>query len=413
MKNITSLYSLGIIFLLASLELVAQPKDTLNVGVLVYDEVELLDFAGPAEVFAAASYYTDLYYFNVYTVAKKSLAKSQGFLDITPNYSIQNAPASDILVLPGGGANRVIEDAPTMDWVKKNHKDALHTLTVCSGVYILNKLGALEGLRVTAHHKSLPHLKTILGEEYVAEDVKFVDNGKVITAAGVSSGIEGALWLVAKIAGYEASHRLARYLEYPYWKMDNGNIAFDLQNTAAILMKDSNVIPHFGLLDVLGHRALSRGDTASARQYFKTNQSLYPGNVLTYHSLALVLGSGKEWVPLTYENFLMYAEKEGIQAGKSMYEKAKKHYPGWKIFSAQDMYMYGKRMVWAERYEEGITALEMGIEAYPKVPRLYLELSSLYEKSGKTKAAIEVLRTAKALFPSHEAISSQVKSLTN
>ena len=89
MKNITSLYSLGIIFLLASLELVAQPTDTLNVGVLVYDEVELLDFAGPAEVFAAASYYTDLYYFNVYTVAKKSLAKSQGFLDITPNYSIQ------------------------------------------------------------------------------------------------------------------------------------------------------------------------------------------------------------------------------------------------------------------------------------------------------------------------------------
>jgi len=131
-------------FSLTGLLAASEPKRyTKNVAVLLYDGVEVLDFSGPAEVFASASGYGangQEKAFHLYTVSrKKSPVVSQGFLHVIPDYSIEDSPKPDILILPGGGSGIVTGDAEWMEWVKTAGRDAEHVLTVCTGAFIAGK----------------------------------------------------------------------------------------------------------------------------------------------------------------------------------------------------------------------------------------------------------------------------------
>lgn len=379
--------------------LAAQKKDTLNVAVLMYDGVELLDFAGPAEVFAAASYYTDIYHFNVYTVARESKLKSQGFLEITSNFSFTDAPKSNILVLPGGNAGPAINDEKTQQWIGQEITDNTSILTVCSGIYFLDKPGKLNDIQVTSHHKILPFLKEQLNPENVIEDVKYVDSGNIVTSAGVSSGIEGALLMLSKIAGVEVANRTSRYMEYHQWDLGNGKITYDVYKEASNYIKSNTLKPDFGVLDIAGHIALRENRLSDALKFFQTNSRYHPNSSLSYYSLAQAKKKKGELVPPVYEDFLNVLRTEGAQKAKAIFEKTKQQHPEWVLFTLKDISVRGTNLFYNEQYKEAETVLKMGVEQYPDIKELYVQLIETQLKMEKPNEAKNMLERALLIFP--------------
>lgn len=176
--------------------------------------VEVLDFAGPMEVFSYAG-------FDVAVVSKtKAQITSQGILKITPDYSIADAPEADILAFFGGNAGSAADDPEVIAWVKKQQPD--YYFSVCTGAFIAGKAGLLDNLTVTTFHESIEGLRKALPKTKVLANVRFVDNGRVMTTAGISAGIDGALHLVAKIRGEAAAKQIAAYMEYDKWVPGQG-----------------------------------------------------------------------------------------------------------------------------------------------------------------------------------------------
>lgn len=179
--------------------------------------VEVLDFAGPMEVFAYAGY-------DVFTVSKTNQPiLSQGILKVTPDYSIKDAPESNILAFFGGNAHNAYRDKEVMKWVKNRKNVDIH-FSVCTGALVLAKAGILDGNTATTFHTALDGLEKQYPKIDVRRDVRFVDNGTVITTAGVSAGIDGALHLVAKLQGLAKAKEVAFYMEYDKWKPGEGLI---------------------------------------------------------------------------------------------------------------------------------------------------------------------------------------------
>lgn len=190
-------------------------KQIKKIAFYLQDGVEVLDFAGPMEVFSYAGY-------EVFTVSKtKEPIKSQGILKVIPDYSIEDAPKADILAFFGGNASRAYQDSSVIDWIKKQTEVEYH-FSVCTGAFVLAEAGILDGMTATTFHNSLNALEENYPEIEVLREVRFVDNGKVITTAGISAGIDGALHLVAKFQGLNAARRTAFYMEYDNWVPGDG-----------------------------------------------------------------------------------------------------------------------------------------------------------------------------------------------
>jgi D-alanyl-D-alanine carboxypeptidase (penicillin-binding protein 5/6) len=192
----------------------AQPpsKNRKNVAVFVHNGVELLDFAGPAETFAAADRGRA---FNVYTVAASADdVISQGFLRIKPKYTLANCPKPDLIVLPGGATRIPLGDERVIKWIQQSTPDSEIVMSVCTGAFLLAKAGLLDDKEATTHWGSIEALKKSAPKTKVHSDRRYVDNGKVVTCAGVSAGIDGALHVVDRLLGKQAAQDTARYMEY-------------------------------------------------------------------------------------------------------------------------------------------------------------------------------------------------------
>jgi transcriptional regulator GlxA family with amidase domain len=190
----------------------AAPALRRKVAILIWDGVELLDFAGPAEVFTTTDRGRA---FEVYTVsAELHPVVSQGFLSINPQHAFRGAPRPDILLVPGGNADIPIGSASTMEWVRTTSHAAEITMSVCTGSLVLAAAGLLDGLEATTWHGSLDQLRTLAPRARVVGDRRFVDNGRIVTAAGVSAGIDAALHLVHRLVGDDAARDSARWIEY-------------------------------------------------------------------------------------------------------------------------------------------------------------------------------------------------------
>ena len=188
-----------------------------KIAFYLQEGVEVLDFAGPMEVFAYAGY-------EVFTISKtKDPITSQGVLKVIPDYSIDDAPNADVLAFFGGNAQNAYKDKKVMSWVKK-YSQANFYFSVCTGAFVLAEAGILDGNTATTFHSALNGLEKMYPKVKVRRDVRFVDNGKVITTAGVSAGIDGALHLVARFQGLEKAKRVAFYMEYDKWKPGEGLI---------------------------------------------------------------------------------------------------------------------------------------------------------------------------------------------
>lgn len=188
------------------------PAARRQVAILLWDGVELLDFAGPAEVFTRAQHGRA---FEVYTVAaERHPVVSQTFLSINPQHALRGAPRPDILVVPGGNTDIPIAHAPTLDWVRHTSQAAEITLSVCTGALVLAAAGLLDGLEATTWHGAMDRLREVAPRTRVLDDRRVVDNGRIITSAGVSAGIDGAIHLVSRLLGDDAALDAARYIEY-------------------------------------------------------------------------------------------------------------------------------------------------------------------------------------------------------
>jgi len=192
-----------------------------NVAILIFDEVEVLDFCGPFEVFSVTGRQDNLNPFNVYTVAEKGepiLARNH--LSVNPSYTLQDCPQPDILLVPGGlGTRKEMYNSILMDWIKGCSQKAELILSVCTGVLLLAKAGLLEGLGATTHHLTIDLLKKVAPNTSVQANKRIVDNGKIIVSAGISAGIDMSLYVVAKLLGKEWALKTAQYMEYD-WNPD-------------------------------------------------------------------------------------------------------------------------------------------------------------------------------------------------
>lgn len=201
----------------------------MNVAIFIYEGVEILDFSGPAEVFAVSGKKDKnekwQSAFNVYTVAvSKDQIKSQGFIKVIPNYSISDCPDPDIIVLPGGSTGTSRKDPIVIDWIKKSAKQSDIILSVCTGAYLLGDAGLLKDKKATTWYGTLDRFQQTFPDTQVLKNVRFVDNGNIITTAGVSAGIDGSLHLVSKLLGLDAAKQAAEYMEYDKWDKDAGYI---------------------------------------------------------------------------------------------------------------------------------------------------------------------------------------------
>ena len=186
-----------------------------NVAIVLYEGVELLDFAGPGEVFTHSGTETGEQAFNVYTVATSTEPLvSQGFLTVKPQYSFDNAPKPDIVVFPGGNVDGLLKDKRGMTWAKAAAINAEIAMSVCNGAHILAEAGLLDNKKFTSHWAAIPRLRQKVPTATALENVRFVDNGQVITTAGVSAGIDGALHVVERLMGTKSAKDAAHMMEY-------------------------------------------------------------------------------------------------------------------------------------------------------------------------------------------------------
>jgi transcriptional regulator GlxA family with amidase domain len=180
------------------------------------DNVEVLDFAGPMEVFITAGY-------TVITVSKSyNPIRAKTVLFITPDYTIKDAPPSDILVVFGGPTQPTTDDPEVMAWIKEQASKAQYIMSVCTGAFILAKAGLLDNLKATTFHTAINDLATACPKTKVLPNTRFVDNGRVITTAGISAGIDGALHLVEKLRGRAYAQGVATSIEYDKWLPEEG-----------------------------------------------------------------------------------------------------------------------------------------------------------------------------------------------
>jgi transcriptional regulator GlxA family with amidase domain len=190
----------------------AAPKGPKVVGILLFDGVELLDFTGPAEVFAVAGHGS---LFRVVTVAEsKAPLATMGGVVVTPSHAFEDAPALDVLVVPGGNMRAV--SARGLEWLKGAAAATPITMSVCMGSMLLAKVGLLAGIEATTHHWGLEHLRATVPTCKVVEGRRFVDAGRIVTTAGVTAGIDGALHVVSRLCGAEAARWTAcEWMEHP------------------------------------------------------------------------------------------------------------------------------------------------------------------------------------------------------
>lgn len=194
-----------------------------NVGILIFDDVEVLDFAGPFEVFSRTrlepgveSRRSDASApFRVFTVAATSApVTATGGLVVTPHYSFDNAPPIDLLVVPGGfGTRGLLGNTQTLDWIRSVSGQAELTTSVCTGALLLAKIGLLQGKNATTHWGAYDLLASIDSTIAVDRNARVVGSGP-ITSAGISAGIDMALSVVEKLHGKAVADETAHYMEF-------------------------------------------------------------------------------------------------------------------------------------------------------------------------------------------------------
>jgi len=187
-----------------------------NAGIFIFNDIELMDFAGPFEVFSVANELEKYTLCNTFTFAEEidSVTSVNG-LKVIPDYSFENCPDIDILIIPGGiGTVKLLDNSTVLDFILSAQRKSEITFSVCSGARILAKLGLLDGLSYTTHHEVFDDIISLAPHAIPVRGTRFVDNGKIMTSAGISAGIDLSLHVIGKLFGQSCEEKTRAYMEY-------------------------------------------------------------------------------------------------------------------------------------------------------------------------------------------------------
>ncbi len=200
----------------APIQKLTPPKGAIPVAFLLDEGATMIDFAGPWEAFQDAGV-AGVPGFDLFTVAptKKSIHSSAG-MEIVPKFSLADAPQPTVVVIPAQSSGRQAgpQTSPKVEWLKKVAPGADVVMSVCTGAFLLARTGLLDGLSATTHHDFFDDFAKAFPKVTLMRGRRFVDNGKFVTAGGLTSGVDGALHVVARYYGVEAAKVSAAYMEH-------------------------------------------------------------------------------------------------------------------------------------------------------------------------------------------------------
>jgi len=270
--------------LAATVRAAEQKPYTRNVAIVVYENAEPLDWVGPFEVYNDAARFGasgDTPAFNVYIVSRTTQAVNAQGLRTMPQYSIDDAPHADIVIFPGGPSTAITDDPAFFAWAAKASKDAEIAQSVCTGAFVLGKAGLLDGLEITTWYGAIDRLQAKYPKATVRHGRRFVDNGHVVTTAGISAGIDGSLHVVARLLGRRVADQVATYMEY-HWTPEayvTSNYTYlnpSLDETGRALqaadMKDEEN-DHLGAAEAYTKVALASSGPTTGRAFFAAAHS--------------------------------------------------------------------------------------------------------------------------------------------
>ncbi len=189
-----------------------------TVGILLFNEVEVLDFAGPFEVFSIATLLeSNEKPFIVKTISENGeLVTARNGLKVKPDYSFANHPSFDIVIIPGGfGAEQIeINNSSVIEWIKNQQSRVEFMTSICTGALLLAKAGILDGKKATTHWMDIDRLEQEFPNVSVQRDVKFVDEDSIITSGGISAGINMSFHLISRLLGKDVAIKTAKRMEY-------------------------------------------------------------------------------------------------------------------------------------------------------------------------------------------------------
>ena len=194
-----------------------------RVGIVLFNDIEVLDFCGPFEVFSATRLNEekrrgDPSPFEVFLVAETlSCVTTTGGMKVIPQYSFENCPQLDILVVPGGwGTRKELNNPVMLEWLRSRAAEVEILASVCTGSMLLGFAGLIDGLHATTHWRSLDWMRDSFPTVSVEYKQHVVEDGRVFTSAGISAGIDMALKVVARYYGKDIAQATAVHMEYPF-----------------------------------------------------------------------------------------------------------------------------------------------------------------------------------------------------
>lgn len=262
------------------MEMIAK-NSRLRVAVLVYEGVQDIDYSAPMEVFGQAGA-------KIFTVAAstESVHSTYG-IKMQPDFDLDHAPEADVLLIPGGNVGAIINDPKAMAWVRQRSGDVKTVLSVCTGAFILGKAGLLDGLSATTIAGAIPQLEKVAPKAHIVTDRRYVDNGKIITTAGLSAGMDGALHVIEREIGRLRAEDVARGLEYEWHPDGKGSFAL----LAAYQMPDVSILLPEG---TPWERTMEHGDT---RQWEVRGRVEIANSAKEFLDAGTVALEAEKWIP--------------------------------------------------------------------------------------------------------------------
>ncbi|MFA7238001.1 MAG: DJ-1/PfpI family protein [Phycisphaeraceae bacterium] len=205
-----------------------------SVGIVLFENVEVLDFCGPFEVFSATRLNEEKRREELSPFAVSLIAQStgpivaSGDMKVLPDYALDDCPALDVLVVPGGwGTRKEMNNPRLLDWIARRATQIETLTSIRTGALLLGKAGLLNGKHGTTHWRFLDWMRELFPKTHVEKQLHVVKNGNRITSAGISAGIDMALKVVTRYCGELIAHATAKHIEYPYPESNSRRIALE------------------------------------------------------------------------------------------------------------------------------------------------------------------------------------------
>ncbi|MDA7746561.1 DJ-1/PfpI family protein, partial [Psychromonas sp.] len=182
----------------------------MNIAIYIYPEAEVLDFSGPFEVFSTAKRISQQEW-NIFFIAEhNALIEARGGMLIQPNFSIDDHPEIDLLIVVGGVHSEQIKNTKVINWIKATNEHTKKTASICTGAFLLAEAGLLNDLKVTTHWEDISDLQNAYPTLQVIENTRWIEEGKFITSAGISAGIDMSLYLLSKLTSDALAKKTAQ-----------------------------------------------------------------------------------------------------------------------------------------------------------------------------------------------------------